>query len=153
MSKTIDARVVQGVLYGIYKSLYAVAGASSPAVMRQAAPHILTALNALGVDFTCVDNIEKLQSKLGETLTSSGMCDSIKFNIEGNILKAEITNCSFYDLTEKLKSEGIPPFGCPFAALTIAIAEKNLGKRARIKNLEPKPGGNRGDTLLEVELS
>ncbi len=152
MSDKIDVKVVQGVLYGIYKSLYKIAGASSAAIMRQAAPDILDALNHMGVDFSCVDDINKLQSKLGETLIGAGTCDDIKFALDGDVLTAKITNCAFYDLTMKLKSEGIPPFGCPFAALTIAIAEKNLGKRARLVHLAPTEGGASGDTTLKVEL-
>ena len=43
--------------------------------------------------------------------------------------------------------EGIPPFGCPFAALTIALAEKNLGKRARLEARRPRrPGRSRNRT-------
>jgi hypothetical protein len=36
--------------------------------------------------------------------------------------------------------------------LTIAVAEKNLGKKARLVNLQPIPGGNPGDTQLQVQL-
>ncbi|PKN26557.1 MAG: hypothetical protein CVU65_05340 [Deltaproteobacteria bacterium HGW-Deltaproteobacteria-22] len=149
----VNTKVVQGLLYGIYKSLHNLAGSSAAAIMRQAAPDILAQLNELGVDFSCVDSVEKLESKLGETLVSAGMCDKMEFRLEGNRLKTNITNCSFFELTMKLKAEGIPPFGCPFAALTIAIAEKNLGKRARLVDLKPTPGGQPGDTYLEVELN
>ena len=38
MKRAVDTRAVQGVLYGVYKALYKIAGASAPAVMRQAAP-------------------------------------------------------------------------------------------------------------------
>ena len=153
MGRTVDTRAVQGVLYGIYKSLYKIAGDSAAAVMRQAAPDILLELGKLGVSFECVDDVEKLSSKIGETMENTGMCDRMEMKLQDNILKANITNCAFYGLTQHLKEDGIPPFGCPFAALTIAIAEKNLGKRARLVKLEPTPGGNPGDTQLEVQLS
>ena len=153
MADKIDVKVVQGVLYGVYKSLYNIAGASSSAIMRQAAPDILDALSNMGVDFSCVDDISKLQSKLGETLVSAGTCDDIQFSLENDVLTASISNCAFYDLTMKLQADGIPPFGCPFAALTIAIAEKNLGKRARLVHLAPTEGGSRGDTTLKVQMS
>ena len=152
MERAVDVRAVQGVLYGLYKALYNMAGASASAVMRKAAPDILDALGALGVDFSCVDDLSKLESKLGETMVATGMCDHMSFNMEGKDLRANIKNCAFYDLTVKLKEEGIPPFGCPFAALTIALAERNLGKKARVKTLEPVAGGNPGDTTLLVEL-
>ena len=152
MGRTVDTRAVQGVLYGIYKALYKIAGDSAAAVMRQAAPDILSELGKLGVNFDCVDDVQKLSNKIGETMEKTGMCDKMEMKIEGDKLKAKIKNCAFYDLTMHLKEDNIPPFGCPFAALTIAIAEKNLGKKARLVNLEPVPGGDPGDTQMEVQL-
>jgi predicted hydrocarbon binding protein len=146
----IDVRAVQGILYGVYKALHAVVGDSSAAVMRKAAPDILEELGKLGVDFSCVDDVDKLTAKIGETAVNTGLCDEMKFSLNGSELTAEITNCSFYDLTMALKEQGIPPFGCPFAAITIAVAEKNLGKRARLKSLDPAGEGN---TRMVVELS
>ncbi|MBI5249732.1 MAG: hypothetical protein HY912_09570 [Desulfomonile tiedjei] len=148
--KQVDVRAVQGVLYGVYKALYGVVGEGAAAVMRKAAPDILDMFAHLGVDFSCVDDVNKLSTKLGETMVSTGMCEKMNFSLNGNELTTNITQCSFFPLTMKLKEDGIPPFGCPFAALTIAIAEKNLGKRARLKSLEPV--GNPGDTRLVVEL-
>jgi hypothetical protein len=150
MAKMIDARAVQGVLYGVYKALYDTVGDSSAAVMRKAAPDILDMFSKMGVDFACVDDVDKLTRKVSETMETTGCCDNMKFNLEGNELIAEITNCTFFPLTMALKEKGIPPFGCPFAALTIAIAEKNLGKRARVKTLEPME--KEGDTRLVVQL-
>ena len=152
MGRSVDTRAVQGVLYGVYKALYKIAGDSAAAVMRQAAPDILVELGKLGVSFECVDDVQKLSNKIGETMEKTGMCDKMEMKLEGDRLKANITNCAFFDLTMHLKEENIPPFGCPFAALTIAVAEKNLGKRARLVNLQPTPGGNPGDTMLEVQL-
>ena len=148
-TEKIDSRAVAAILYGVYKALYSVVGDNSAAVMRRAAPDILDELGKLGVDFSCVDDVDKLSQKLGETAESCGLCDSMKFSMAGNELTANIDNCTFFDLTQRLKSEGIPPFGCPFAALTIAIAEKNLGKRARLKVLEPS--GERSSKMV-VEL-
>jgi hypothetical protein len=74
------------------------------------------------------------------------------FELKGNELHTKITNCSFFDLTSALKEQNIPPFGCPFAALTLAIADRNLGKKGRVKKLEPTPGGKPGDTSMVVEL-
>ncbi len=39
-----------------------------------------------------------------------------------------------------------------FAALSIAVTEKNPGKKARLASLSPVPGGNPGDTQLQVPL-
>ncbi|MEJ2719090.1 MAG: hypothetical protein P8182_18485 [Deltaproteobacteria bacterium] len=150
MVDKIDRRAVSGILYGLYRALYGLVGENSAAVMRKAAPDILDELGKLGVDFSCADDVDKLSQKLGETAVSTGLCDKMDFSLNGNDLRADITGCSFFDLTSRLKEEGIPPFGCPFAALTIAVAEQNLGKKARLKTLEP--GGAPGDTVMVVEL-
>ncbi len=152
MPDKIDVRAVQGILYGVYKALYSIAGESSSAVMRRAAPDILGEMSKLGVDFSCVDDIQKLENKLGDTMVETGMCDKMTFSLENNVLTAKITNCSFAGLTRQLEKEGIPPFGCPFAALSIALAEKNLGKRARLKTLHPTEGGQPGDTTMQIQL-
>ncbi len=152
MSEKIDVKAVEAILYALYKALHKLAGSSAPAIMRQAAPDMLDELGKLGVDFSCVDDIEKLENKLGETMTNTGMCDKIEFSMNGDDLTAKIHGCSFYQLTKQLKSEGIEPFGCPFAALTVAMAEKNLGKKAKVKELHPTEGGKEGDTTLVVEM-
>jgi hypothetical protein len=152
MEKAIDIRAVSGILYGVYKALHEVTGASAAAVMRKAAPDILDELEKLGVDFASVNSIEKLEDLLKETMVKTGTCDDMTFKLDGNELTANITNCSFFGLTSHLKEQGIEPFGCPFAALTIALAERNLGKRARVKELHPVPDGNPGDTRLVLEL-
>jgi hypothetical protein len=152
MTREVDTRAIQGILYGIYKALHSIAGASAPAVMRKAAPDILLELGKLGVSFDCVDDVSKLSRKLGETLEKTGMCDKMELTLDGDKLNARITNCAFFELTSHLQKEGVPPFGCPFAALTIAVAEKNLGKKARLVSLSPVPGGNPGDTRLQVQL-
>jgi hypothetical protein len=150
MVDKIDTRAASGILYGVYKALYGLVGENAAAVMRKAAPDILDELGKLGVDFSCVDDVDKLSAKLGETAVETGLCDKMEFSLDGSELTANITQCSFFGLTSRLKEEGIPPFGCPFAALTIAIAEKNLGKKARLKKLEP--AGAPGDTVMVVEL-
>lgn len=152
MPKSIDVRAVQGVLYGVYKAIHEIAGASAPAVMRRAAPEILNGLAEFGVDFAGVNSIEKLEDQLRETMVKSGCCDDMSFKLQGNELHTDITNCSFFPLTMALREKGIPPFGCPFAALTIAVSERNLGKKARVKHLAPTEGGKPGDTSLVVEL-
>jgi hypothetical protein len=152
MPEKVDVKAVEAILYGVYKALHKLAGASAPAVMRQAAPDILTEMGKLGVDFSCVDDIEKLESKLGETVKNTGLCDDINFQLTDDKLTAKISGCSFFQLTSDLGKEDIEPFGCPFAALTIALAERNLGKRAKVVELHPTEGGGDGDTTLVVEL-
>jgi hypothetical protein len=152
MPTQVDARAVQAVLYGIYKALHGVAGASSAAIMRKAAPDILDALTTFGVELPAVNSIEKLQEVLSQTMVAAGCCEGMKFTQDGNKLTASISQCSFFDLTQELGKKDIPPFGCPFAALTLAVADRSLNKRGRIVHLAPTEDGKPGDTTLVVEL-
>lgn len=152
MKREVDIRAIQGILYGVYKSLHRIAGSSAPAVMRQAAPDILAEFEKLGIAMSGDDTIEALTSKLSETMKDTGMCDELSLWQEGDRLKADISNCAFHDLSNHLKEDGVPTFGCPFAAITLGVAETNLEKKGRIIGVSPKPGGSPGDAHLEVKL-
>ncbi|MDX9720413.1 MAG: hypothetical protein RBU37_06685 [Myxococcota bacterium] len=152
MSQMVDVRAVSGILFGVYKALFEVTGASSAAIMRKASPDILSELEKMGVDFSTVNSIERLEMALRNTMVSAGMCDDMSFSLDGDKLQTNIKGCAFHGLTSDLKKEGIPPFGCPFAAVTLALAERNLGMRARVVELQPTPGGALGDTQMVVQL-
>ncbi len=137
MAEKLDSRAVQGLMYGYFKAFNDLVGSSSGVLMRKAGPQILDKLAKLGVDFSCVDDVDKLSSKVGETLVKTGFASGITFRTEGNDLIADIQDCAFMPLTTTLREEGLPPV-CPFVALTIAIAERNLNKRARMKSVEPQ---------------
>ncbi len=76
--------------------------------MRKAAPDILDMMSHLGVDFSCVDDVEKLSSKVRETAVATGMCEDMKFTLEGNDLTANITQCSFFPLTCQIERRWYP---------------------------------------------
>ena len=153
MADKIDVRAVEGVLYGIHAALHRIAGDSAPAVMRAAAPEILSEMSKLGVDFSKIQDASELESALRDTMVSAGLCDDLTLYIDGDELRTNITNCAFADLGDHLTAEQIDPVACPFASLTIALAEKSMGKKARLKLLQPVPGGKHGDTEIVIQLS
>lgn len=130
--------------------------------MRTAAPAMLDALEGFGADFSNVTDINELSTNLGNTLVNAGMCDSIEFKLEEQdgkqFIRTTVNNCAFWDLTVRLGKEGVPPFGCPYAALTVALAQRNLGKRARPVALEgtpapcARPGAGDGNTQILIEF-
>lgn len=151
MGQQIDLRAVESILYGIYKATYSTMGDSAASLMRKVAPEILNMIEELGGHFSGIDDIEKLEPKLNEILKKIGLCDNIILRLKDDLLTADIVNCSFFRLTTRLRQEGIPPFGCFFALLTIAIAERNLKKKARVKTIEPMNDGE-GNERLVVQL-
>lgn len=154
MSHQIDARAVQGVLYGLYKAIHGITRESAGAVMRKAAPDILIRLAGGEEELEKIQDLEALQAWLKEKSVNAGLCADMSFERESeDSLRTNITDCAFFALTTRLKEEGIPPFGCPFAALTMALAERNLNKQVKIKELQPVPGGKPGDTTILVSLS
>ncbi len=151
-NRSVDAKIVKGILFGIYKSLNNIAGDGATAILRQAAPIILEELGIEEGTVSSAKDIQILGAKISDAAEKTGLCDKYDLVLQGNKLKANIKNCALYDLTIQLKNEGIPPFGCPFTALTLAAADKHLGKKGRLLTQIPTPGGNDGDTTLIIEL-
>ena len=136
MSRQIDVLAVESILYGIYKATYNVMGDSSASLMRKMAPEILNMFEKLGFDFSGTDNLEGIATKFSETFKKLGLCDSITLSQKEELLTVEIQNCAFTALTKRLMDENIPLFACPFAALAIAITERNLNRKARLKTID-----------------
>lgn len=149
MSRQVDVLAVESILYGVYKATYNVMGDSSASLMRKIAPEILNMFEKLGFDFSDTDNLEGIEMKISETLKKLGMCDKIALSQKEDLLTIEIHNCAFTPLTKRLMDENIPLFACPFAALTIAIAERNLKKKARLKTID-HPGDDKACVVVQL---
>jgi hypothetical protein len=136
MIRQVDVLAVESILYGVYKATFNVMGDSSASLMRTMAPEILNMFEKLGFDFSGTDNIESIEMKFSETFKKLGMCDKIALSEKEDLLTVEIHNCAFTSLTKRLMDENIPLFACPFAALTIAVTERNLKKKTRLKTID-----------------
>ncbi len=145
----IDRLGTNALLYAFTKALHRAVGGSAAAVMRQAGPDILKELGALGINGLDSNDIHVLEENLGKLTKELGFCDDISFEEEGDSLKIHVKGCSFWELTQGLAEEGIPPFACPFAGIAVALCEKNLGVRARIKEITTE--GERA-SLIHLEL-
>ncbi len=146
----LDRLGTNALLYAFTKALHRAVGGSAAAVMRQAGPDMLSELTTLGISGIDSTDINVIQEKIGNLFLDLGFCESILFDKTDDLLSVHVKGCSFWELTQSLKEEGIPPFACPFAGVMVAIAEKNLGYRARIKQVVPE--GERA-SLIEIQLS
>jgi len=108
--------------------------------------HELTTLGIGNLDST---DINVIQERVGQLFLDLSFCEDISFEKNDKLLSVHVKGCAFWELTQSLKEEGIPPFACPFAGVMVAIAEKNLGYRARIKQVIPE--GERA-SLIEIQL-
>ncbi|MEA3266993.1 MAG: hypothetical protein U9P42_08640 [Candidatus Fermentibacteria bacterium] len=145
----IDRLGTNALLYAFTKALHRAVGGSAAAVMRQAGPDMLQELGALGINGLDSSDLHVLEERLGKLTKELGFCDDISFEEDGDNLKLHVQGCSFWELTQGLKEEGIPPFACPFAGIAVALVEKNLGTRARIKEIVTE--GERA-SLIHLEL-
>ena len=145
----IDRLGTNALLYAFTKALHRAVGGGAAAVMRQAGPDMLAELGALGINGLDSSDIGVLEENLGKLTKELGFCDNISFERDGESLKLHVNGCSFWELTQGLKQEGIPPFACPFAGLAVALCEKNLGVKARIKEVTPE--GDRA-SLIHLQL-
>ncbi|MFX0133301.1 MAG: hypothetical protein ACFFDN_06635 [Candidatus Hodarchaeota archaeon] len=149
MSRQVDVLAVESILYGVYKATYNVIGDSSASLLRKMAPEILNMFEKLDFDFSSTDNLGDIEMKLSETFKKLGMCDKITLSQKEDLLTVEINNCAFSQLTKRLIDEDIPLFACPFAALTIAIAERNLKKKARLKTID-HPSEDKASVVVQL---
>ena len=150
----IDRLGANALLYSFTKALHRAVGGSAAAVMRQAGPDMLKELGALGINVLDSSDLNSsdlnvLEEKLGKLTTELGFCDDVLFEEDGDDLKLHVKGCSFWELTQGLKKEGIPPFACPFAGIAVALLEKNMDVRTRIKEITPE--GERA-SLIHLEL-
>ena len=145
----IDRLGANALLYAFTKALHRAVGDSAAAVMRQAGPDMVKELGELGINGLASNDIHVLEENLGKLTKQLGFCDDISFEEDGDSLKIHVKGCSFWELTQGLKDEGIPPFACPFAGIMVTLAESNLGIRARIKEITPE--GDRA-SLIHLEL-
>ncbi len=145
----VDRLGTNALLYAFTKALHRAVGGSAAAVMRQAGPDMLKELTALGIGEIDSNDIDVIQVKVATLLKELGFCEDISFEATDESLDIHVKGCSFWELTQHLKEEGIPPFACPFAGIMVAICEKNLGVRARIKDIAPE--GDRA-SLIQLQL-
>lgn len=145
----VDRLGTNALLYAFTKALYRAVGGSAAAVMRQAGPDMLKELTALGINGIDSTDINVIQDNIAKLFKDLGFCDDISFERDNDLLKILVKGCSFWELTQHLKEEGIPPFACPFAGVMVAVAENNLGVRARIKEITPV--GDR-TSLIQLQL-
>ena len=147
--ETLARLGASALLYAFTKALNRAVGSSAAAVMRQAGPDMVKQLDALGVTGLDSPELDILQESLGKLTKQMGFCKDISIENEGFSLKLHVKDCAFWDLTQNLKEEGIPPFACPFAGMAVALVERNLGIRARIKELTCEKDR---ESLIHVEL-
>jgi hypothetical protein len=145
----IDRLGVNALLYAFTKALHRAVGTSAAAIMRQAGPDMLAELGALGINGLDSSDIIVLEENIKHLTKQLGFCDEISFKTNGDSLKIHVKGCSFWELTQGLKKEGIPPFACPFAGLAVALYEKIPGVKARITKITPE--GDR-ESLIHLQL-
>jgi|GEM_PF-1928180 len=149
--RQIHAESVNNLLYSVLSSLYQVFGDSSAAVMRVAGEKMLESLVAQGVVLSNGNNhIEKIGERLSELLKKANFCD------EFTVIKTEegaqllVKNCAFWGATKQLMKQGVPPYACPFANLTIAVVKNALNTRAKVESITP--GAIEGDSDIRIKF-
>ena len=150
MIKQVDVRIVESILHGVFKALYSTLGEGYLALMRKASLEMLTMLDKFGVKFSDINEMDQLSSKFDEMMTNIGICEKVSFELDEDLLTVEVSNCSFSHLCSELKEAGIPLFGCPVAMLTLAVAERNLNKKARIKEIDPFKNKDNSRILIQL---
>jgi hypothetical protein len=148
MSQTdvVSKHGTQALLFSITKALHKAVGGNTAAVLRSASSDMLEEFAALGIEDLSSNDITVLQNSFRNVFRELKFCEDIRFENDGNNWRMHVHGCSMYELTLHLKENGIPPFACPFASIAVALAEKNLGVRARVHDITTN-GTIKGSTI------
>lgn len=149
MVDKIDKLAVNAVLFSIADSIHKLIGKSSEAIIRNAGPKMIEEMEKKGIKVE-TNNLAEMTSQLTTLFKELGLCNEIEFatDEEQQILQIRIFDCSFWETTMAMKEKGVwPPISCPFASMTMALCERNLGRKALVNRIEPI-----GDRSSLVEL-
>jgi len=131
----VSKRGTQALLFSITKALHKAVGGNTAAVLRSASSDMLKEFAALGIEDLSSNDITVLQNSLRKVFKELNFCEDIKFESEGRFWRMHVHGCSLYELTLHLKENDIPPFACPFASMAVALAEQNMGVKARVHDI------------------
>ncbi len=133
----ISRHGANALIFSITKALHKSVGGNTAAVLRQASADMLKEFSAIGITDLDSSDISVLRDSVRKLFIDLDFCEDISFEEQTDSWKMHVQGCCFWELTQHLKEEGIPPFACPYAGLVIALAEINLGVRARVKEIVP----------------
>ena len=151
MVEKIDKRAVNAVLFSIADSIHKLIGRSSEVVIRNAGPKMIEEMEKQGLKIDSTD-LDEMTKQLTDLFKNLGLCNEISFQSDEsqNTLLIKILDCSFWETTMAMKEKGVwPPFSCPFASMTMALCDRNLGKKTSVSKIEPI--GERS-SLIELML-
>ena len=138
MSKPLDERAVNSLLYGIAYTLNKNMGKSAEAIFKQA-------INEAEKNFKVpkVNSIEEAEQIIPKLITDIGFADSVTTEKTDAGYILDVQKCKFWPFTRDLREHNIPNFTCILGNIVTAYLQNDLGIRARIGNITGDENGSR----------
>ena len=138
MSKPLDEKAVNSLLYGLAYTLYKNMGKSAEALFKQA-------LNEGEKNFEVpkVSSIEEAEQAIPKLISDIGFADSVTTEKTDSGYILDVQGCKFWPFTRDLREKNVPDFTCIIGNIVIAYLQNNLSLRARIGNVTGDENGSR----------
>lgn len=81
-------------------------------------------------------DIQEIADTIGTILKDEGLAENISADVDGRLLRIEVTGCLHQDVEQRLVAKGIEPFTCPPANLIVLAIEEVLDKPVELAQIE-----------------
>jgi hypothetical protein len=81
-------------------------------------------------------DIEEIANTIGGILEEEGLVKSVSTDVDGRLLRVEVTGCLHQAVEQRMVAKGIEPFTCPPANLVVLAIEELLDKPVELAEIE-----------------
>jgi hypothetical protein len=85
-------------------------------------------------------DIEEIAGTIGRILEEEKLVQSVSTDVDGRLLRLEVTGCLHQDVEHRLVAKGIEPFTCPPANLVVLAIEEILDQPVELAEIEVEDG-------------
>jgi hypothetical protein len=85
-------------------------------------------------------DIEEIANTIGGILEEEKLVKSVSTDVDGRLLRLEVTGCLHQDVERRLVAKGIEPFTCPPANLVVLAIEELLDKPVELAEIRVEDG-------------
>ncbi len=131
------ARLLELVTKGLGKGLWDLVGEPVYATSAVIGDEILAYLQKnIGLEIAGESPEDVLLELTRIFMDEFGAAQDVNIQKKDNLIEMKIKKCVSRRLCLDLKKENIPPFVCPYLAVSAAAMRKNLGMKTRVKEVE-----------------
>lgn len=85
-------------------------------------------------------DIEEIANTIGGILEEEGLVEGVSTDVDGRLLRLEVTGCLHQAVEQRMVAKGIEPFTCPPANLVVLAIEEVLDQPVELAQIEVEDG-------------